>query len=47
MLLEVALQQVKLKYTGGQGNTAAATYLYAAWSHQALGGLYGGQSNAR
>ena len=37
----------KLKYTGSDGNTAAAAYLYAAWSHQALGGLYGGQSNAR
>ncbi len=45
--MDIVSTGFKLKYTGGQGNTAAATYLYAAWSHQALGGLYGGQSNAR
>ena len=36
------------KFRGNEAQfNAAETYIYAAWAHQPMNNLYGGQSNAR
>jgi hypothetical protein len=37
----------KVRSTGGVSNDANVDYIYAAWAHQPMNNLYGGQSNAR
>ena len=37
----------KIRINSGYVNASSNTFIYAAWAHQPMNNLYGGQSNAR